>query len=92
MKQIKLSNGTTVKINENVVNDMELVDLLSEAQEDGTKYSAVVEKIFGKEKKKLYNAIRKDGIVPIASTKEGEYSIADAISEVMEQLGTAGKN
>ena len=94
MKTIKLSNGFTCKVNEQVANDMELVDLLAATKEDGTKYSDVVQKIFGKEQKaKLYDAIRtKDGIVPLVNADGETYSITDAVTEVMTALGPEGKN
>lgn len=94
MKTVKLSNGFECKINEQVVNDMELIDLLAETKEDGSVYADVVNKIFGDEqKKKLYEIIRtKDGIVPLANLDGKTYSITDAVTEVLTALGTEGKN
>lgn len=93
MKAIKLSNGFKCKIDERIVNDMELVDLLKASKEDATVFSDVVLKIFGEEQRgELYEAVRKDGIVPMINTDGETYSINDAIAEVMEALGEEGKN
>ncbi len=94
MKSITLSNGFKCKVNENVANDMELLDLLSETKEDGTAYSEIILKIFGKEQRdKLYDVIRtKDGIVPLIKSENIDFSITDAVTEVLTALGTPGKN
>lgn len=94
MKSITLSNGFKCKVNENVANDMELLDLLKETKEDGTAYSDIVLKIFGKEQRdKLYDSIRtKDGIVPLIKSEDADYSITDAVTEILTALGTSGKN
>lgn len=94
MKTITLSNGFKCKVSENVANDMELLDLLSATKEDGTAYSSIVLKIFGKEQRdKLYDSIRtKDGIVPLATGEGIEYSVTDAVTDVLKALGAEGKN
>lgn len=94
MKTVKLSNGFQCKVNEQIVNDMELIDLLAETKEDGSIYADVVKKIFGEEQKqKLYDAIRtKDGIVPLANLDGETYSVTDAVTEVLTSLGPEGKN
>lgn len=93
MKTIKLANGFKCQIDERILNDMELVDLLAESKEDGTVYSQVVLKIFGKEQRdKLYDSIRKNGIVPLINNDGETYSISDAVADVMAALGPSAKN
>lgn len=93
MKTITLSNGFKCKVNENVANDMDLITLLRETKDDATAYVDVVEKIFGDQTKKLYDSIRtKDGVVPMATLDGVEYSVTDAVTEVLTALGPEGKN
>lgn len=89
MKNIQLSNGFKCKIDESVLDNMELVDALAEmrSDEDALGISQVVTLILGKDtKKKLYDSVRtKDGRVPVAA-------VSDLIKEIFEQLGDTGKN
>lgn len=94
MKTVKLPNGFKCEVNENVANDMELVDMLAATKTDGSIYSDIVLKIFGKEQRdKLYDSIRtEDGIVPLIKEDGIEYSITDAVTDVLSALGPEGKN
>lgn len=87
MKKGKTQSGFKFEVDERVMDDMELIDALAEAQgEDPTQISVVVTKIFGKEqKKKLYDHLREDGYV---SAKK----VADTITEVFTIMGEDGKN
>ena len=88
MEEIKLSNGFQCKVNEKLANDMELIDLLAKSKTDGSIYSDVVLKIFGEEQRnKLYDKIRKDGIVPLVNDDGETFSITDAVTEVLTALG-----
>lgn len=88
MKKGKTTNGFSYEIDENVLDDMELIDAMAEAQgEDPTQISVVVKKIFGTEQRtKLYDHIRtEDGRVPVND-------VAEMIKEIIESIGDDGKN
>ncbi len=88
MKKGKTKNGFSYAIDENVLDDMELIDAMAEAQgNDPTQISVVVKKIFGTEQRaKLYDHIRtEDGRVPVND-------VADMITEIIESIGDDGKN
>ena len=86
-KEITLESGLVLKIDENAMDDMELLELLIDLDEG--KPSAIPRvgrHLLGEEQmKKLYESIRKDGRVPITG-----YS--DAIKEILDKLGEMGKN
>ena len=87
MKKIRLDNGLDIEVQEDALNNMELLDDLVDLDEgNGYAISRVVSRILGKdEKKKLYNHLRADGVVQINK-------VVDAMREIFEKLGTAGKN
>lgn len=87
MQEITLSNGLTVRIDENAMDDMELLDLLAQL-DDGNGYAIprVVEHMLGKEQKKaLYEAVRVNGRTPVTA-------VVDAMKEILDKLGETGKN
>ncbi len=87
-RDITTKSGFKCKVDEAVLDDMELVDAMAAAQgEDPLQISTVIKMILGdKNKKKLYDHVRnKDGRVPLeAATNE--------ILEIFEALGETGKN
>lgn len=87
MKRGKLKCGYEYEIDENVLDDMELVDAMAEAQDDNPlMFSKAVLILLGKEERaKLYNCLRKDGRVPVEA-------VADAFAEIFDQLGDDAKN
>lgn len=88
MKKGTLKNGFDFEVDETLLDDMELIDALAEAQgENPTMISVVVKKLLGTEQRKaLYDHLRRDnGTVPIED-------VSDAIMEVIEALGDDGKN
>ena len=88
MLEIKTSSGFEIKINEQVLDNMELIDALSELEENEFAISKVTLLVLGKEgKKRLYDHLRrKDGTVPVQK-------VADEIGEIFtSQTGEAGKN
>ena len=87
MKKGKLENGFEYKVDENILDDMELLDALAEAEENPLKISVVSKKILGDEqRKKLYDHLRRDdGTVPV---EEATQSIVD----ILMDLGDEGKN
>lgn len=88
MKKGILKNGFEFEVDENVLDDMELIDALSESQgENPLAISEVTKKLLGKEqRKRLYDHLRRDnGTVPIEE-------VSDAVVEMIEALGEAGKN
>lgn len=88
MKKIELSCGVTLEVSEVVLNDMELVDDLAEAENDNPlAVSRILLKVLGKEqRKKLYDAIRTpDGRVPTEK-------ISPCIEEIFKAFGEQGKN
>lgn len=87
-KEGKLECGFKYSVDPAVLDDMELVDALAEAQaEDPTQISVVVKKILGPDqRKKLYDFMReKDGRVPVQK-------VTDAVQEIIESVGQEGKN
>ena len=87
MKNVKLSNGLSLKINENMMDNMELLDDLVDLDNgNGYAISRVLNRMMdADEKKKLYDHLRVDGVTSITS-------VADAMKEIFEKLGEQGKN
>ena len=84
----KLENGFEYEIDDAVLDDMEMVDALSEAQSTNPlALSTVVEKLLGSEQKKaLYDSVRnKDGRAPIED-------VTQAVVDIFEGIGDEGKN
>ena len=87
-KEVTTKSGFKCKIDEAVLDDMELVDAMAKAQgDDPLQLTVVIDKILGeKTKKKLYDHVRgKDGRVPVETT-------TNEIVEIFEALGDDGKN
>ena len=88
LRRGKLENGFEYEVDENVLDDMEMLDALAEAQgEDPLKITVVSKKLLGEEqRKRLYDHLRNDeGRVPVEAA-------AQAITDIMLQLGEDGKN
>lgn len=87
MKKGELENGFKYEVDENILDDMELLDALAEAEENPLKISIVSKKILGTEqRKRLYDHIRReDGTVPVEDASQ-------AIADILEALGEEGKN
>lgn len=88
MKNVKLSSGLELEMDEKVMDNMELVDTLAEAaDEDPLAVSRMVKLVLGAEnRKKLYDHLRtEDGRVPVAQ-------VSDALKEIFEAFGEKGKN
>lgn len=84
----KLENGFEYEIDDAVLDDMEMVDALSEAQSTNPlALSTVISKLLGNEQKKaLYDAVRReDGTVPIED-------ITQSIVTIFQSIGDEGKN
>lgn len=87
MKKLKLANGLNLEVKDSAVNNMELLDELV-ALDEGNAFaiSRVLDIILDQEnKKKLYNHLREDGVVQVTK-------VVDAMKEIFEKLGDAGKN
>lgn len=87
-KEITTKSGFKCKVDDKVLDDMELVDAMAAAQgDDPLQISVVVDKILGPDiKKKLYDHVRaKDGRVPLEAA-------TDEVVEIFEVLGDDGKN
>ena len=80
-------SGFAFEVDEAVANDMELFEALCDLDNgDATAVVPVCRIILGKQKKALYDHLRRDnGTVPIED-------VSDAIMEVIEALGDDGKN
>lgn len=85
--KVTLSTGVKITLSEHVNDDMELLELIGKLDNgDFTNMAKITEKIFGKDKQKVYNSIRrKDRTVPIQKT-------AELIQETFEKMGEMGKN
>ena len=87
-REITTKSGFKCKIDDVVLDDMELVDAMAKAQdEDPLQITVVLNKLLGETtKKKLYDHVRgKDGRVPVEAT-------TNEIVEIFEALGDDGKN
>ena len=88
MKQIELENGFKIELDEKVIDNMELVDTLAEADEDNPLVvSKIVKMLLGEEKRKgLYDSLRtEDGRVPVES-------VSNAVQKIFAAFGDKGKN
>ena len=87
MKKGKLENGFEYEVDEKLLDDMELLDALAEAEENPLKISVVSRKVLGTEqRKRLYDHIRReDGTVPVEEASQ-------AIVDILESMGEEGKN
>ena len=88
MIQGTTKSGFRFEINENIGDNMELLEMLSDMKEgDWLAMSKVCEMTLGKEgKKALYDHLRtEDGRVPVAD-------VSSAIVEIFEAAGKKGKN
>ena len=85
---ITLNSGLVLSVDRNFVNDMELLDMMVEADDgNGLAFSVICGKILDKEnKKKLYDSLRgEDGRVKTTD-------VVPALMEIIEKVGEAGKN
>ena len=82
-----MNNGFEYEVDENVLDDMELLDALAEAEENPLKISVVSRKVLGTEqRKRLYDHLRReDGTVPVEDASQ-------AIIDILEDMGDEGKN
>ena len=87
MKTVRLESGINLEILDSAKNNMELLDNLAELDSgDLTTVSRIMNQLLSKgEKKKLYDHLRVDGVVPIDKT-------VDAMKEIFEKMGDDGKN
>lgn len=87
MEKGKLENGFEYEVDEKLLDDMELLDALAEAEENPLKISVVSKKVLGTEqRKRLYDHIRReDGTVPVEEASQ-------AIVDILESMGEEGKN
>ena len=87
MKEIELDSGLVLSIDEGIMDDMEILDALSDLNEDdGTALSRLCAKLLGKEeKKKVYDHLRKNGRVKVSE-------VTKVIMQIFEKLGEKGKN
>lgn len=85
MVEIKTTSGFKCKLDENVVDNMELVDALAEMQgeDDILAISKVLTLLLGKNKQALYDHIR---------TKDGRVPVSDISREIKEIFGSFGDN
>ena len=88
MEKVKLKNGFTCEIDETILEDMELVEALADAEgANPLRIVDVVRTVLGEEQKKaLYDHVRtENGRVPVDV-------ITDCIMEIFENMGEDGKN
>lgn len=88
MKKGTLKNGFEFEVDEKVMDDMEFIDLLAEA-DDGNplRFSQATLLLLGRDqRKRLYDRIRtEEGRVPLEA-------FSDVFYELIEALGEEGKN
>lgn len=90
MKEVKLSNGFTVKVEDNAFDNIELLDALEEArEEDPLAFSKAMRIILGKEQRDaLYKQMKVSSGNAAITTDE----IGDVFTEIVEGLGDTAKN
>lgn len=82
----KTTSGFEFAVDEKVLDNMELVDAISEVDENPTALSKVVKLLLGAHKKELYDHVRtEDGRVPIEA-------VTDIIMEIFAAGGKPAKN
>lgn len=83
----KLNGGLTLEVKDNVLDNMELLDDLVDFDNgNGYAISRILARILEpEEKKKLYEHLRKDGVTSISD-------VTQALKELFDKLGPAGKN
>lgn len=83
----KTKSGFAFAVEKDVVDDMELIDDLAEADDgDPLAISKVCKRVLGADqRKRLYDHLRKDGRVPIKD-------VAECIIEIFAAMGQEGKN
>lgn len=89
MRKITLSDGFEMELSEDAMDNMELVDALTEMKNDNDTLavSKITRLILGEEnRRKLYDHIRlEDGRVPVKS-------LSKAVAEIIHAYGEKGKN
>lgn len=88
MVKCKTSTGFVIELDKNVMNNMELVDALAEAENDNpVALSKACLLLLGKDKRqKLYDHLRQeDGRVPVDA-------VGAALTDIFKAFGDAGKN
>lgn len=88
IKKGTLSNGFKYEIDDEIMDDMEMVEAVAEAQgENPLAVATVIKMALGEDqKKRLYDYIRNDkGRVPVQKAVE-------SLTEMFEALGEDGKN
>ena len=82
----KLSNGFEYEVDDQLLDNMELIDAIADADEDATAVSALAKMVFGDQRKALYENLRnEDGRVSVTA-------IVNAVKEIFEAFGEQGKN
>lgn len=89
-----LKNGFKFEVRGDIEDDYEFIELYRKAQDDPLFYVDLLNMMLGEEQMdRLKDSLRdKKGVVHVT---KGDYTITDAISEIMDiiqQSGTAGKN
>lgn len=78
---VRLSCGVEFEQDPAILDDMQLIDMIAEADQDVTNVSRLVRAVFGEARSEVYAALRtEDGRVPSAR-------VVEAISEALTQLG-----
>lgn len=78
---VRLTCGVEFEQDPAILDDMQLIDMIAEADQDVTNVSRLVRAVFGDSRQKVYDALRtEDGRVPSAL-------VVDAIAEALTQLG-----
>lgn len=87
MKNIRLDSGLNLKVKDNALDNMELLDDLVELDEgNGYAISRVLSRLVEpEEKKKLYEHLRVDGVTAVSA-------VVKAMKEIFDKLGEQGKN
>ena len=83
----RTSTGFEFEVADTALDNMELIEVMSEVEDNPLLFTKVVTMLLGKEQKKaLYDSLRReDGTVPVKA-------VSEAVTEIFSLMGEAGKN
>lgn len=86
MVEIKTQSGFVCQLDDKVMDNMELVEAMTEEfPSEAFRDARLAKLLLGDQKKKLYDHIREDGRVPIGALER-------ELREIFQAFGSTGKN
>jgi hypothetical protein len=86
MVEIRTQSGFTCQLDDKVMDNMELVETMTEdCPSEAFRNAKLANLLLGEQKEKLYNHVRENGRVPIRAVEQ-------ELREIFQAFGSAGKN